>query len=931
MKSYFGRFVSHVLVGICLALVVTTFFARTFTPDLTWNLDLSEIVKEQGYAFTTPVPDLARFPYRLEGGALGSSRSNLVLFEAGRQLGPANSPHAVIRTEGRGAYSHWGQSLYFSSSDGSDPRTNGREYSAHMVPIINPLFKHIVLIVSALSASALFLSGSWRVYITSIMAILPFAQRHRRVFYGSAFALSAAALSSLLIAQATAPLKTFSLDSGTIEKREGNAFTTGLRIAIPWPYALASDSMTAPGASRLELFEDAKLLGPPHSLHATIALKGLGSYSHWEKTLIFSTPDGSDPRINGRVYGGRVPLQILPEVWAWVLTAFLLSGSLLIGSRLRAPLEWLLARDRDSHGFRNYLHIAVALALCIWTMSDVIRIWAAGQSITFAIAGFLPVSDALGYYSCATSLGSIGDFSHATALPAFCARRVLYPSMLATVLSLSHWNPHVALLLQAAVAGISISALFTAAARSVGWLSSILASLMLFFYAQEHVLSRFVTEVGGFSAGLAGIALLLHYASGNKKLSLLVSGLGLISLAMTARAGALFILPALLFWSWLTLRQVKPQGWVVPSLAVLAAALIGPAIHFLILFALGIDSHNTGGNFSTILYGLSTGSRDWSQAYRDHAILFQNHSEAECFRTIYSFAISNIAAQPNVFLTSLMQAEQRFVSELFVLGGPISGMNSFLTVLFILGILRCLRGWRDSTCSLLLLIVFGELITAPLIIDSGGARVFAASIATRAILAGLGVQTTISTLLRLLRVQLISADRASPTTTTVFPRLPLLVGGFILSAVLAPITPAARTFRLSTLPSQGCPIGLNEVIVQLGNESQSFGVVARRDDTRIVPLRVAQETLAADRHLVEAWYGDGFRKLLPETLVIDAFQRRLEGFGTYRFILWHGPLPTDINGIYSICVDQATTNQQLGDFLFSEAKSMKRLDTVTEQ
>jgi len=55
-------------------------------------------------------------------------RSTAVLLENGRALGPAHAIHATIRERGDGAYSHWLGQLYFSTSDGSDPRTNGREY-----------------------------------------------------------------------------------------------------------------------------------------------------------------------------------------------------------------------------------------------------------------------------------------------------------------------------------------------------------------------------------------------------------------------------------------------------------------------------------------------------------------------------------------------------------------------------------------------------------------------------------------------------------------------------------------------------------------------------------------------------------------------------------------------------------------------------------
>ena len=54
--------------------------------------------------------------------------SGLSIREDGRLLGASHTVHAAITTRGRGVYSHWGDSLYFSSSDNSDPRTNGRLY-----------------------------------------------------------------------------------------------------------------------------------------------------------------------------------------------------------------------------------------------------------------------------------------------------------------------------------------------------------------------------------------------------------------------------------------------------------------------------------------------------------------------------------------------------------------------------------------------------------------------------------------------------------------------------------------------------------------------------------------------------------------------------------------------------------------------------------
>ncbi len=55
--------------------------------------------------------------------------SKLMLYEDGRPLGPAHSYHTNIGNTGKGQFSHWDNYLLFSSSDNSDPRTNGRKYS----------------------------------------------------------------------------------------------------------------------------------------------------------------------------------------------------------------------------------------------------------------------------------------------------------------------------------------------------------------------------------------------------------------------------------------------------------------------------------------------------------------------------------------------------------------------------------------------------------------------------------------------------------------------------------------------------------------------------------------------------------------------------------------------------------------------------------
>lgn len=73
----------------------------------------------------------SKLPWNIpKGDSLNALKSSsLLLFENDCLLGPAHVLHDEIRAQGLGRYSHWLSNLYFSTSDGTDPNTNGRNYS----------------------------------------------------------------------------------------------------------------------------------------------------------------------------------------------------------------------------------------------------------------------------------------------------------------------------------------------------------------------------------------------------------------------------------------------------------------------------------------------------------------------------------------------------------------------------------------------------------------------------------------------------------------------------------------------------------------------------------------------------------------------------------------------------------------------------------
>ncbi len=83
----------------------------------------SNYAHDHGYAYMISIADT----YPSDGGADGDI-SNLVLYEDSQKLGPAHCKHDSIRILGAGRYSHFQGTLYFSSTDNSDPNLNDRNY-----------------------------------------------------------------------------------------------------------------------------------------------------------------------------------------------------------------------------------------------------------------------------------------------------------------------------------------------------------------------------------------------------------------------------------------------------------------------------------------------------------------------------------------------------------------------------------------------------------------------------------------------------------------------------------------------------------------------------------------------------------------------------------------------------------------------------------
>ena len=218
----------------------------TSTSQVGTAINVAQATHDSGYAYRVTqnfgtAPDTAAAP----------TVSQLRIFENGKELGPAHSAHADIRTYGAGRFSHWSDgtttSLYFSASDNSNPMTNGRSYT---------------YLVGTASTTTTTTTTPTTTTTTPVVG------------------------TAINIAQATH-------DSGDAYRLIQNFGTT-------------PDSAAAPTVSQLRIFENGRELGPAHSAHADIRTYGAGRFSHWSDgtttSLYFSASDNSNPMTNGRSY-----------------------------------------------------------------------------------------------------------------------------------------------------------------------------------------------------------------------------------------------------------------------------------------------------------------------------------------------------------------------------------------------------------------------------------------------------------------------------------------------------------------------------------------------------------------------------------------------------------------------------------------------------
>jgi hypothetical protein len=662
---------------------------------------------------------------------------------------------------------------------------------------------------------------------------------------------------------------------------------------------LRSDSPNDLNISRLELFENDRRLGPPHTLHQNIWEQGGGRFSHWQGQIYFSSSDRSNPSTNGREYVAIAPIVAKSPLR---LLGFISLVFLIVSAVRFLPGEW---RQRIGTS-AQWLHFVVAprvpgrdrplfalmaLATVVAPLAMLLFNWQSGKTTDLAIAGFFPISDAAGYTTCAKSFIDRGD-----AVQEFCLRRPTYTSLLATLLSITGRNFHVALMLQALLVSLAILALAREVMRLAGPLGALLFLLLLSSFLQQHIFGLTLSENAGLLFGAMALTLLLRGAETGSSLCVHF-GIFLFSVALNARPGAVFSLPMLVAWAglWASTKKTNPTVAMLGAGAALAA---GFGLHFLLIVTNGGTLANSHSNFAHTLYGLSVGGQGWTQILADHPDIASSPAR------VYRIAFLNIWSDPGIILRALKTNLSDYIGS-----GLDLGYSDFLlrgrekTWLWLAGAVAIASRFRDSRYSLIGLMTIGNLLSAPFIVQDGGQRVFAASIAADAVQACLGVVFMIEMIQRIFYGKRNEINGPAGYEGR-RPRFALVLSAILLVGVLATYTPLRRIAALPLLVDSDCVDGGTSILTNLGSGTVGLTVTDPASSVQIYPPRIPA-TLFHDGLNPQAWYFRIFiTTSLPATYLLTYQQQRgSSNVGKNHYVVWHG----DLTGMYGknvrICFD----------------------------
>ena len=355
----------------------------------------------------------------------------------------------------------------------------------------------------------------------------------------------------------------------------------------------------------------------------------------------------------------------------------------------------LRGRDKWSDWAGLGLILLLTLAPIYWRMHGFDR-------DGFSLLGVLPGSDANGYFTGALNLLYGED------IPPFAARRPLFITYLATILGVTGQNLILTLIIMAMVVSVALWLLTAEIRESFGVLPAALtAVIMIYCYAGRYT-GKFLTEQLGIPLGMLALTIFLQGIR-RKKFNYFVGGLFILTIALNARAGAMFALPLLAMWgaTW----HGRSKSLLRNLLILCGTVSLGFLINFGIFRFISSPGSIPFANFGFTLYGIVTGYRGWKSWNLD----FPGASDAEAFEV----SLEIIRNSPDMFLKGMARAYQEFLNPQYFFSflylPPVEQTMASLFLLILTGIAlwRLVKNIRLQYAQLLLCVLAGILLSVP--------------------------------------------------------------------------------------------------------------------------------------------------------------------------------------------------------------------------
>lgn len=278
---------------------------------------------------------------------------------------------------------------------------------------------------------------------------------------------------------------------------------------------------------------------------------------------------------------------------------------ILVISLTKSPVN----KSSEDHLINNFYFILFLLFLCVWvSLLPALGSWANVDSIARPVGGLIPLSDSKAYYEGAEQLIQTGEFG------SWNQRRPLNVSLLSARLLLGFHNFQYAILLQSVIFGVAIFFLTFIIWRAYGALSASLVFLLNFAFA-AHYLPTTLSESLGISLGLLSLAFFL-LSFQLRKDSLYHLGVFVITLALLARAGTVFVIPLMILYAG-KLFSINGKYNYKQLLIASGAAIFAIIISYLLNVLYGDGAPGVQGNSHYIIYKLAVGGDSWKQIYVD--------------------------------------------------------------------------------------------------------------------------------------------------------------------------------------------------------------------------------------------------------------------------------------------------------------------------